>query len=63
MGSFNTWVQGTYLEPWEQREAVQVALNLLEGAAQVARAQQVRAYGVPVPAEAFQYKPRPLSLS
>jgi PfaD family protein len=63
MGSFNTWVQGTYLEPWEQREAVQVALNLLEGAAQVARAQQVRAYGVPVPSEAFHYKPRPLSLS
>lgn len=62
MGAFNSWVQGTFLEPWDQREAVQVALNLMEGAAQVTRAQQVRAYGVPVPAEAFQYTPRPLSL-
>jgi trans-AT polyketide synthase, acyltransferase and oxidoreductase domains len=62
MGAFNTWVQGTFLEPWEQREAVQVALNMLEGAAQVSRAQQVRAYGVPVPAEAFQFRPRPLTL-
>jgi PfaD family protein len=62
MGAFNSWVQGTFLEPWEQREAVQVALNLMEGAAQVTRAQQARAYGVPVPAEAFHYVPRPLSL-
>ena len=38
----------------------QVALNLLEGAAVVTRAQQLRTYGVPVPPEAFDYRPRPL---
>ena len=35
--------------------------NLLEGAAVVTRAQQLRTYGAPVPASAFQFRPRPLS--
>lgn len=62
MGAFNSWVAGSYLEPLEQRNADQVALNLLEGAAHITRAQQARACGVPVPASAFRYIPRPLSL-
>lgn len=62
MGAFNSWVAGSYLEPLEQRRADQVALNLLEGAAHITRAQQARACGVPVPASAFRYIPRPLSL-
>jgi hypothetical protein len=40
---------------------VQIARNLLEGAAQVTRMQQLRSHGVPVPAAAFEYHPRPLS--
>jgi hypothetical protein len=32
MGAFNSWVRGSFLEPPEARSAVQVALNLLEGA-------------------------------
>lgn len=63
MGAFNSWVDGSYLEDWERREAVQVALNLLEGAAQLTRAQQARTHGVPVPATAMTYPPRPLALS
>jgi trans-AT polyketide synthase, acyltransferase and oxidoreductase domains len=62
MGAFNSWVAGSYLEPLDQRCADQVALNLLEGAAHITRAQQARACGVPVPASAFRYIPRPLSL-
>jgi PfaD family protein len=62
MGAFNTWTKGTFLEDWQQRSAVQVALNLLEGATLAARAHQARSYGVPVPAHAFDYVPRPLSL-
>lgn len=62
MGSFNTWTAGTFLEKAEHRKVVQVALNLLEGAAVVTRAQQLRSYGAPVPAEAFRYTPRPLGL-
>ena len=60
MGSFNRWVKGTFLEPVESRGVVQIALNLLEGAATIARAQQLRTFGLPVPPEAFQFKPRPL---
>ena len=58
MGSFNAWVRGSFLEPVGNRTVVQIALNLLEGAATVQRAQQLRSFGVPVPAEAFDFRPR-----
>jgi len=61
MGAFNDWVKGSFLEAPESRKAVQIARNLLEGAAVVTRAQQLRSYGVPVPPAAFHYPPRPLS--
>ena len=61
MGAFNQWVKGSFLEPPEARSAVQIARNLLEGAAVVSRAQQLRGFGVPVPPEAFDYRPRPLA--
>lgn len=61
MGAFNDWVKGSFLEPPGARTAVQIARNLLEGAAVVTRAQQLRALGVAVPPRAFCYAPRPLS--
>jgi PfaD family protein len=60
MGAFNAWVKGSFLEPIENRTVVQVARNLLEGAAYVTRAHQLRTYGVPVPAAAMGFRPRPL---
>ena len=60
MGAFNRWTEGTFLAEPTQRQAVQVALNLLEGAAMVTRAQQLRSFGVPVPPAAFDFRPRPL---
>lgn len=60
IGSFNAWVQDTFLEALENRHVAQIALNLLEGAAVVTRAHQLRTYGVPVPASVFAYKPTPL---
>lgn len=60
MGAFNDWVRGSFLEPTEARSVVQLALNLLEGAAVVTRAHQLRSYGAPVPATAFRFDPRPL---
>lgn len=60
MGAFNTWTAGTFLAAAENRGAVQIARNLLEGAAVVTRAQLLRAAGVPVPAAAFDFRPRPL---
>lgn len=60
MGAFNTWVKGSFLEAVEQRSVVQIARNLLEGATIATRAAQLRACGLPVPEEAFDYRPRPL---
>ena len=61
MGAFNRWTQGTFLADPAQRSVVQVARNLMEGAAVVTRAQQLRSYGVPVPPSAFDFRPRPLA--
>lgn len=57
-GAFNEWVAGTILEPIERRTVRQIAWNLLEGAAQITRAGQLRAAGLPVDEEAFDYTPR-----
>ncbi|MFD7430336.1 PfaD family polyunsaturated fatty acid/polyketide biosynthesis protein [Streptomyces sp. NPDC059818] len=57
MGAFNRWVAGTFLADPAQRSVVQIALNLLEGAAVLTRAHQLRTYGVPLPSEAFTYVP------
>ena len=61
MGAFNDWVAGSFLADPANRGVVQIALNLLEGAAHVTRAQQARAAGLPVPPAAFRFAPRPLS--
>jgi trans-AT polyketide synthase/acyltransferase/oxidoreductase domain-containing protein len=60
MGAFNDWTRGSFLEQPEQRTVAQIARNLLEGAAVITRAQQLRTYGVDVPAAAFSFTPRPL---
>jgi PfaD family protein len=62
MGAFNAWVRGSFLEPPEARSVVQIALNLLEGAAVVTRTQQLRTCGVPVPSGAYRFRPRRLSV-
>ena len=61
MGAFNAWTRGSFLAEPEHRGVVQIARNLLEGAATITRAQQLRTYGVPVPAGAFHFEPRPLA--
>ena len=61
MGAFNRWAEGSFLEAPEARTVAQVARNLLEGAAVLTRAQQLRSFGVPVPAAAFDFRPRPLA--
>ena len=57
-GAFNEWVAGTFLEPIENRTVRQIALNLMEGAARLTRAAQLRASGRAVPPTAFSYHPQ-----
>jgi PfaD family protein len=61
MGAFNRWVRGSFLAELPNRSVVQIALNLLEGAAVITRAQQLRSMGLPVPDAAFSYAPRRLA--
>lgn len=61
MGAFNAWAAGSFLEAPENRSVVQVARNLLEGAAVLSRAQQCRMAGVAVPPDAFHFPPRRLT--
>ncbi|MCK5800598.1 MAG: PfaD family polyunsaturated fatty acid/polyketide biosynthesis protein, partial [Deltaproteobacteria bacterium] len=63
MGAFSSWVRGSFLEELDHRDAVQVALNLLEGATVITRAQTLRAAGLPVPDGAFRFHPGPLAAS
>jgi len=58
MGAFNDWVRGSCLQAQTSRGVVQIALNLLEGAAVITRAQQLRTVGVAVPDAAFSFTPR-----
>ncbi|RAN34626.1 PfaD family polyunsaturated fatty acid/polyketide biosynthesis protein [Hyphomonas pacifica] len=57
-GAFNEWAAGTFLEPIKNRTVRQIALNLMEGAAHLSRAGQMRACGVAVPPTEFSFKPR-----
>ena len=61
MGAFNAWTAGSFLAEPEERTVAQVGLNLLRGAAIVARAQSLRAMGVAVPAAAFAPRPERLA--
>lgn len=63
MGSFNDWVQGSFLEQLENRTVGQIALNLLEGACVVTRVHQVRAAGVNVPHHLLAFSPRRIVLA
>jgi PfaD family protein len=62
MGAFNEWARGSYLEKVENRHVVDMALNLMEGAAVVTRASQLRDFGINVPSVAFNYRPKKIIL-
>jgi PfaD family protein len=60
MGAFNRWAEGSFLEAPEAREVAQIALNLMEGAAAVTRAHQLRVSGLELETAAFDYRPQRL---
>lgn len=49
MGAFNDWVKGTYLENYENRTAVEVAENIMQGAAYLYRINTLKIQGVELP--------------
>lgn len=60
MGAFNDWVDGSYLEDYQQRKSVDVATNLLKGAAYLYRLQQLKNQQIWFPAHFSTYTPEPV---
>jgi PfaD family protein len=60
MGVCNDWLRGSVLEPLDARSAPQLGLNLLEGAASLTRAYQLRSFGIPVAPSDMTVVPRRL---
>jgi PfaD family protein len=57
MGAFNDWAAGSYLEGPEQRRVADVAMQLMHGAAYLARVEQLRLAGLRLPTAARDYRP------
>ncbi|MEL6698125.1 MAG: PfaD family polyunsaturated fatty acid/polyketide biosynthesis protein [Bacteroidota bacterium] len=57
MGAFNDWVKGTYLEAYPNREAADVAEQIMQGAAYLFRIQTLKTQGVKFPIEVEKFVP------
>jgi PfaD family protein len=57
LGAFNDWSRGTYLGQPENRHVTDVALQLLTGAAYLARVRLLDLMGVELPADLCTYRP------
>lgn len=62
MGAFNDWVRGSYLAEPQARGVVDVAHQLMFGAAYLYRLQSLKLQGLQVPASYDYYHPIPLKL-
>ena len=61
IGSFNAWTKGSFLEDPAQRSVAIVAINIMAGAASVARAQHLLQQGVDAGSETQTWIPRTLA--
>jgi trans-AT polyketide synthase, acyltransferase and oxidoreductase domains len=61
MAAFNDWVRGSFLEVAEHRRVAEVALNILYGAAVLARARMMSMQGMPPPFGVPRLGPLPVS--
>ena len=58
IGAFNEWARGSFLEASERRDVVTLGMNLLVGAAALARVGWLRTQGVALPRAARRFLPR-----
>ena len=59
MGAFNAWVKGSFLEEPSNRRVVDIAENLMQGAAYLFRLQQLKTQGIHLPSSLFHFTPVP----
>ncbi|MEL0231388.1 MAG: 2-nitropropane dioxygenase, partial [Deltaproteobacteria bacterium] len=57
MGAFNAWVKGSFLEEPSNRRVVDIAENLMQGAAYLFRLQQLKTQGIHLHSSLFHYTP------
>jgi PfaD family protein len=57
IGAFNHWVKGSFLEKWQNRKTVTVAMNLMLGAAFTTRVNWLRQQGISLPTGVERYYP------
>ncbi len=57
LGAFNAWAKDSYLDDYRQRRAVDLALQLLVGAAYQNRVNQLRSQGIVLPSSLGHYRP------
>ena len=57
-GAFNEWAKGSYLEAYNKRSAVDIASQLMNGAARLTRLNQIKYCGVPVPGSLLRIHPQ-----
>ncbi len=57
MGAFNDWAKGSYLEPYTNRKAADVAEEIMQGAAYLYRIQTLKMQGVEMPVGMEQFAP------
>lgn len=58
IGAFNDWTRGTYLAEPRNRRVVDVALQIMTGAAYLSRIHSLRSVGIQVPPRLASYNPR-----
>ena len=58
IGAFNDWTRGTYLAEPRNRRVVDVALQIMAGAAYLSRIHSLRSVGIQVPSRLASYVPR-----
>jgi len=62
MGAFNDWVKGSYLEDPDNRSVVDIAMNILSGAAYLTRVRMAELMGLHLVAGLQSYRPRKINL-
>jgi hypothetical protein len=60
MGAFNAWVRNSYLEKASERTVVDVARQILSGAAYAYRVRHLESQGVQFPTSCCDYDPQPM---
>jgi hypothetical protein len=61
MGAFNEWVKGSFLENWENRRVVTVAMNILYWTAVLVRVNSLRSQGIWAPGDKLSLTPLELA--